>query len=193
VNLVNQKIIAEFFTRLDVAFARPARLYLIGETTQVWEGWRQWTSQFEFTAEIKRENRAAFESAVENVRETLGIEVLEEHPGELIPLPDGYRDRSRSASEEFGKGLKIYHFDPYSVAFRFIARGDEPDYHIALMYLDHGWVTEEKMDMLLAGLLPKFSMETIQQDPAEFRRKYKGLKQMWRALRPGMIHRSDRL
>jgi hypothetical protein len=190
-NLVRQEIIREFITRLDEAFSRPVRIYLIGETTQVWEGWRQWTSQLEFTAEIKQENRAAFEIAVENVRETLEIEALEEHPGELIPLPDGYRDRARSASEEFGKGLKIYHFDPYSAAFRFIARGDDPDYHIVLMYLDHGWIIEEKMDELLAELLPKFSMETIQQDPAEFRRKYKGLKQMWRALRPGMIHHPD--
>jgi len=57
------------------------------------------------------------------------------------------------------------------------------------MYLQQNWITEEEMDALLAELLPKFSMETIQQDPAEFRRKYKGLKQMWRALRPGMVHR----
>lgn len=188
-NLVNQKIIYEFLTRLDSAFGRPARIYLIGETSQVWEGWRQWTSQFEFAAEMVREDRAVFVNAVESARKALGIEVLEEHPGDLIPLPDGYRERARPVRGDFDGKLKIYHFDPYSVAFRFIARGDEPDYHITLMYLQQGWITEEKIDALLTELLPKFSMETIQQDPAEFRRKYKGLKQMWRVLRPGMVHR----
>lgn len=182
-------MIQAFFTRLDAAFGRSARIYLIGETTQVMEGWRRWTSQVEFTAEIAREDRAVFDKAVEKAREALGIEVLEEHPGDLIPLPDGYRERALAVRGDFARRMKIYHFDPYSAAFRFIARGDEPDYHIVLMYLNRGWITEGKLDALLTELLPKFSLETIQQDPAEFRRKYKGLKQMWQALRPGMVHR----
>lgn len=180
-NLVNQQIIHEFLTRLDAVFSRSVCIYFIGETTQVWEGWRQWTFRVELAADIMQEDRSIFDNAVENARAPLGIEVLEEHPGDLIPLPDGYQLRARVVRGDFDGRLKVYHFDPYSAAFRFIARGDEPDYQIALMYLKQGWITEEKMDALLAELLPKFSMETIQQDPAEFRRKYKGLKQMWRA------------
>ncbi|MCK6619219.1 MAG: hypothetical protein HUU32_03290 [Calditrichaceae bacterium] len=180
-NLVNQQKIQEFFARLDEAFGRPARVYLIGETTQVWEGWQEWTAQIEFSAEIAPEKRPAFDTALETVQKALGLEALEEHPGDLIPLPQGHRDRARPAGAQTGKRLEIYHFDPYSAAFRFIARGDEPDYHLVLAYLDRGWITEAQMDALLTELLPKFSMQTIQQDPAEFRRKYKGLKQMWRA------------
>ncbi len=180
-NLLNREMIREFFTRLEEAFAHPGRIYLIGETTQVWEGWREWTAQVEFAAEVASENRSAFEAAVESVREALGVGALEEHPGDLIPLPQGYRERARLAGAETGKRLQVYHFDPYSSALRFIARGDEPDYHLVLAYLDRGWITEEQLDALLAELLPNFSMQTIQQDPAEFRRKYKGLKQMWRA------------
>jgi hypothetical protein len=37
------------------------------------------------------------------------------------------------------------------------------------------------MDRLLEDVLPRFTRETIAQDPAEFRRKYRGLCQMWRA------------
>jgi len=112
-NLVNQNIIREFLSRLDAVFGRPARIYLIGETSQVWEGWRQWTSQFEFAAEINSEDRVDIDNAVEKVRHALGIEVLEEHPGDLIPLPDGYRERARSVRGDFDGRLKIYHFDPY--------------------------------------------------------------------------------
>ena len=47
----------------------------------------------------------------------------------------------------------------------------------------------EELNASLSALLPRFSAETIQQDPAEFRRKYEGLLQMWRAIqsrtRPG--------
>ncbi|MGQ0605151.1 MAG: hypothetical protein ACT4QE_26035, partial [Anaerolineales bacterium] len=90
--------------------------------------------------------------------------------------------RARSIGR-FGE-LQVYHFDPYSVAFRLIARGDEPDYHAVIAYLQPDWLTVGEMDALLADLLPRFTSETIQQDPAEFRRKYKGLLQMWRAAKP---------
>lgn len=187
-------MILEFLTHSDGAFASPGRLYLIGETTQVWEGWRQWTEQIEFTADIAAQDRPAFDEAVRSFRSRLGIEIFEEFPGDLIPLPDGYENRARPPgkieSDELAlKNLRVFHFDPYSVAFRFIARGDEPDYHIVLYFLEHGWITIAEMDALLTGLLPRFSLRTIQQDPAEFRRKYKGLLQMWQALKPGMVHR----
>ncbi len=189
-NLLNREMIREFFTRLDAAFGCPARVYLIGETTQAWEGWREWTRQIEFTAETAGEDRAAFSETARRLAQNLEIEILEEHPGDLVPLPEGYQSRAVASKTAFpGRFLQLYHFDPYSVAFRYIARGDETDYHLALMYLQHGWIVEETMDELLASLLPEFSMETIQQDPAEFRRRYKGLKQMLRALRPGVIHR----
>ena len=111
------------------------------------------------------------------------IHVLEESPVDVIPLPVGYEQRARPIElpEVNGEGcFSLLHFDPYSVAFRFLARGDEQDYRTVLSYLEHGWVTVEEMDAKLGDLLPKFTSETIQQDPAEFRRKYKGLLQMWR-------------
>ena len=121
------------------------------------------------------------------------IPVIHESPGDLIPLPDGHESRARQASGgDFLEHLSLYHFDPYSVAFRFIARGDEPDYHILLTLLERGWVTEEEMDAKLSALLPRFTKQTIQQDPAEFRRKYKGMLQMWRAVPPRTTHRPTR-
>ncbi|MGH6692633.1 MAG: hypothetical protein ACREF4_18345, partial [Gammaproteobacteria bacterium] len=62
-----------------------------------------------------------------------------------------------------------------------LARGDEDDYRTGLTFLRQGWMTVAEMDALLTELLPRFTRETIAQDPAEFRRKYRGLLQMWRA------------
>jgi hypothetical protein len=186
---VTRPVLLDFLARLDAAFAHPGRLYLIGETTHLFEGWRPWTEQVECCAEVTPDDRPAFDQARHDVAADLGIVVLDEAPGDLIPLPDGFDARHRPLDDSPASHLRLFHFDPYSVAYRFIARGDEPDYHLVLAYLDHGWLSFEEMEARLAALLPRFSMETIQQDPAEFRRKYKGLLQMWRAVRPGTTHR----
>ncbi len=189
--LVDRPRLEEFLVRLDAAFGLPGRLYLIGETSQLAEGWRPWVERIELTAEIETADREAFRAALEELAAAMDVEIVDESPGDVIPLPDGYRERARDASVGGDGGrLTIRHFDPYSVALRFIARGDEPDYHLVLAYLSHGWMTVETMDELLQGTLPRFSLRTIQQDPAEFRRKYHGLLQMWQALRPGAVHRA---
>ncbi len=188
-SFVTQTALTAFLRRLDAAFARPGRLLLVGETTLVCQGWRPWTETLEYAAEVAPEDRAAFDRAVAEVAGDLGLALWQESPADVIPLPDGYENRHRPVAGEVTRRLRLYHFDPYSVAFRFIARGDEPDYHLVLTLLDHGWLTVEELEASLATLLPRFSMDTIAQDPAEFKRKYKGLLQMWRAVRPGTIHR----
>ena len=182
---VDRATIETFLTRLGAEFSRPGRLYLIGETTQVYEGWRERTPRLVFAVEAAPEDREHFDEILRQLLELLAqmeIEAFEEAPGDVIPLPAGHAARARSAGR-FG-ALEVYHFDPYSVAFRLIARGDEPDYHAILAFLRHGWLTVAEMTTLLADLLPRFTDETIQQDPAEFRRKFKGLLQMWRAAQP---------
>jgi hypothetical protein len=191
---VDPPALRAFLTRLDASFGRPGRLYLVGETTLLFEGWRAWTDAVEFTAEVEPADRPAFAEAVRRARAEADVDVLEESPADVIPLPDGYAGRARPAgfSAAAGDGapggaaearwLAWCHFDPYSVAFRYLARGDERDYRLILTLLTHGWLTLDEMDRLLDGLLPRFSFQTIQQDPAEFRRRYKGLMQMWRAV-----------
>jgi hypothetical protein len=189
--LVNNPKLLDFLAELDEAFAEPGAVFLIGETTHVLEGWRPWSTQIELTPEVDPAHRAAFEAAATEIAGRMDFDLIIESPADLIPLPEGYQERAVPVPEHVyaGQHLKLLHFDPYSVAYRFIARGDEPDYHIVLMLLDKGWVTKAEMDTRLAALLPAFTSESIQQDPAEFRRKYKGLTQMWNAHRPMMNHR----
>lgn len=193
---INRGTIIDFIGRLRAEFDRPGRLFLIGETSQVFEGWRPRADELTYAADIAPPARPAFDRAVEKIAAELGIDTHDEHPGTLIPLPAGYQQRARRIREaalaEAGTpnpGLEIYHFDPYSVSFRYISRGDEPDYHIVLYYLQNEWVTMPEMEQRLEKLLPEFTFETIAQDPAEFRRKFKGLQQMWQAIRPGITHR----
>lgn len=183
--LVTHATLNEFLVRTADAFRQEGVLYLIGETSQVYESWRGWTAQIDMSSNTP--DQQAFEKASMHVAASMDIDVLDEYPGDLIPLPEGFEHRSRPVAT-IGK-MEVRHFDPYSTAFRFLARGDEPDYHLVLAYLKHGWVELEEMNQLLAQLLPHFSMDTIQQDPAEFRRKYKGLLQMAESIEPGTVHR----
>lgn len=186
---VTRNTLVHFITRLDAAFGRPGRVFLIGESTHVYEGWRGWTRQIELTADVSMGDRREFSRIVSALGADLGVPIFDESPADVIPLPDGFEDRARPVRGPSITHLALHHFDPYSVCFRYIARGDEPDYHLVLTYLDHGWVTLEEMNERLEALLTRFTCEVIQQDPAEFRRKYKGLMQMARAVRPGTTHR----
>jgi hypothetical protein len=178
---VDQATIRAFLHQLNKAFNKPGRLYLTGETSQVVAGWRRWTERLEMASQLALEDEDAFRDTVDRLAAEIEVEVLDESPGDVIPLPTGHEARMRPVKESPGDPLQVYHFDPYSVAFRLIARGDEPDYRAVIAYLEHGWLQVDEMNRLLTGLLPQFTSETIQQDPAEFRRKYRGLLQMWRA------------
>ena len=169
-------------------FSHPGRLYLVGETSQVFAGFRDWAEILEIAGEVDAEHAAELSALMESVAAELGIEMFEESPADVIPLPDGHEERARPI-ESLGGTLELFHFEPYSVSYRFIARGDEPDYHLVLTYLGAGWLSMEELDARLEALLPKFTNETIQQDPAEFRRRYKGLGQMAKAVAPRAIHR----
>ena len=76
-------------------------------------------------------------------------------------------------------GVEIRHLDPYSVVLRLIARGDEPDYVAALEYVRHDWVEPARLEALLGEVVPRMTNQTLAQDPAEFRRKFKGLRQLY--------------
>lgn len=185
--IIDRELLISFLDGLNVAFASPGRFYLIGEASQLFEGWREWIDHGIISVKVLQEDRARFDEAFAIARNRFGLDIIEESPGDLIPLPKGHNDRARSiqlqSCRKLGaNGLRFYHFDPYSVAFRFMARGDEPDYNLVIDFLKHGWLTFEEMEAKLQQLLPEFSYETIQQDPAEFRRKFKGLLQMWKTM-----------
>jgi len=196
--LVTRHELSRLLQALESGLDQPARLFVAGEASLVLEGWREWTDRVVYAAADT--NPPGFEPALERAAAQTGVTVEHEPPADVIPLPEGFEARARVANgwreartETAGPGsaaahaaasqplLRVLHYDPYSVAFRLIARGDEPDYHVVLAFLEHGWLVPEEMDRLLAELLARFSTRTLAQDPAEFRRKYKGLLQMWRA------------
>lgn len=179
--------------------AAPARLYLVSRTSHLVEGWRDRVPAFELAGEA---GRADLGEAVREAGRALGVGLVWESPADVIPLPVGWEERSlgadlsavASAEAEAlmkaarpaltaqggtGNALELRHFDPYSVVLRLIARGDEPDYVAALEYVRHEWVLPARLEGLLGEVVPRMTNQTLAQDPAEFRRKFKGLRQLY--------------
>jgi hypothetical protein len=188
--IVDRTRIEELLAAVEARFDGEGAIQLVGETSQVVEGWRPWTTAVEWWLRVHALDREAVSRAVLEASKETGVSVIDEFPGDVVPLPRGVEERFRDLTLPVRTTrLTVSHFDPYGVCFRFIARGDERDYHLVLGYMHHGWVTEHELTRYVEGLLDHMSFETIQQDPAEFRRKYHGLLQMARALRPGLTHR----
>lgn len=162
------------------ALGGPARLLLVGDASHLADGTRVRATRLVLAADPRVGDPDALRRAVAEAARTLGVTVEWEHPGDVIPLPSGADGRGRPT--DLGvDALDVRHFDPVSAVFRLVARGDEDDYRLALDYLRAGRVTMDTLEAALERTLGQFTMDTIQQDPAEFRRKFRGLRQMWRA------------
>ena len=159
--------------------AGPGRLYLVSRTSHLAERWCDRVPAFELAGDP---GGAELGEAVREAGRALGFDVVWESPADVIPLPVGWEERSRPATiaqADAGTALEVRHFDPYSVVLRLIARGDEPDYVAALQYVLHDWVDPARLESLLSEFLPRMTSQTLAQDPAEFRRKFKGLRQLY--------------
>ena len=68
---VTRDVLIDFIRQLDRGFARPGRLYLIGETSQVFENWRRWTPQVKFSAQVASIDQDAFTEQVRATSRTM--------------------------------------------------------------------------------------------------------------------------
>lgn len=184
---VEGRVAAPTFAKATVD--KPARLYLVSRTSHLAEGWRDRVPALELAGDS---HRPELGDVVREAGRALGVRVVWQSPADVIPLPAGWEERSlgtealaevarpaKIGEGGTGNGLELRHFDPYSVVLRLIARGDEPDYVAALEYVLHGWVEPARLEGLLAEVVPRMTNQTLAQDPAEFRRKFKGLRQLY--------------
>lgn len=181
---LTRKTINDFFSLLKREIHFECEVFLIGDSSLVYKGWQGIADQLEITTNIENSKIHLFDEVLQKFKADTGVEIISESPSEIIPLPVGYEKRVIKIDPEgYGStnGPRFFHFDPYSVSLRFIARGDETDYKMVVKFLQNGWVNFDLMEKMLEELLSAFSFSTIQQDPAEFRRKYKGLTQMFNA------------
>jgi hypothetical protein len=159
--------------------SRTWSLYLVAGTSHLAEGWRDRVPHLELAGDSG--GAGVLGDAVREAAAELDLRLVWESPADVIPLPPGWSERARPVPAGLagaGGSLEVRHFDPYGVVLRLVARGDEPDYVEALEYVRRGWVDLAQLEAALAAVVPRFTSETLAQDPAEFRRKFRGLRQL---------------
>ncbi len=169
--------IERFLQSLGRRITRPGRLYLVGGTTMVYEGLRQQTLYIDISFEVYDQDYSAFVEAVRGLQERLSLNIEEVSPAEFIPLPSGYRERSPFIGR-YGQ-LEVFHFDLYSTALSKIERGTENDFDDVLSLLSNERLELALLTSYFEEIMPRYAVESIKQDPVEYRRKFEILTDMW--------------
>jgi len=174
---VDRQRIERFLVELGKRFRRPGKLFLVGGTTMVYEGFRAQTLDIDLTFDIQAEDHADFVRTVRALKDELDLNVEEVSPGDFIPLPPGYAHRAQFIGR-YGQ-LEVFHFDPYSTALSKIERGTEEDFADVLALLRSGWIEADQLRSLFQRIFPEFETASLKGDPLEFQRKFDALMEMW--------------
>ncbi len=176
---VDQSRIAEFLRRLGEQSRVAGRVYLVGGATVVFEGYRSRTLDIDLTLEATPADEERLVRALRELKDTFSVNVELVSPGDFIPLPAGYRERSEFVGR-FG-GLEVFHFDLYSTALSKIERGTEQDFADVLALLTGQRIAWPKLQDCFAEIMPQYGTRSLKQDPADFEKKFRALEKKWLA------------
>jgi hypothetical protein len=177
---VDRQRILFFLQHLGQRFRKPGRVYLVGGTTLVFEGFRTQTLDVDLTFDVDERDYGEFIQAVRVLKDELAINVEEASPGDFIPLPEGYQNRAHYVGR-FGN-LDVYHFDVYSVALSKIERGRDADFADVTALLEAGWLDFPTLKRYFAEIIPLVGERSLKEDPVEFQRKFAYLENAWTML-----------
>lgn len=174
---VDSERITEFLQRLGEESRVTGRIYLVGGATVVFEGYRSRTLDIDLTLEASPADEDRLLRVLRELKDKYSINVELVSPGDFIPLPAGWRDRSEFVGR-FG-GLDVFHFDLYSTSLSKIERGTEQDYADVLALLRGGRIAWLTLEQHFAEILPQFGRKSLKQDPADFEKKFRALGNKW--------------
>jgi hypothetical protein len=133
------KLIRHALATLGRRFTRPARLFLVGDTSLVSGGLIPDTDRITLTYDVTRAHLGPFLRELARIAQELPVDVVESSPAEVIPLPAGAAGRARRYSR-FGL-IDVQHFDPYSTALVALRRDDAAGVKAVRRLLAAEWIT----------------------------------------------------
>ncbi len=174
---VNRERIERFLRVLGERFKKPGRVYLVGGTTMVWEGFREQSLDVDVTFDVVTADHSSFVQVIAELKNKLSINVEEASPADFIPLPSGANERALFIGR-FGS-LDVFHFDLYSTALSKIARGTQEDLDDVLALVRAKRIERTALEKYYAEIKPRVASESLKQDPQEFERNFQTLWQLW--------------
>jgi hypothetical protein len=170
--------IEHFLERLGQQARLPGRLYLVGGTTMVYEGFRATTMDIDVLVEA--DDSGPLMGAIRSLKDELDLNIEFASPRDFIPLPAGWRERSVYIGR-YGP-LEVFHFDLYSMALSKIERGTERDFQDVLALLRAGRLNMEQLASMFAEILPRVATEGLGgMDPDVFAEHFHYLREQFGA------------
>lgn len=139
--------------------------YLTGGATAVLLGWRATTLDIDIRLEPAQDSVLR---AVQSLKRELAMNIETASPGEFIPLPAGWEERSAPAGRQ-GR-LTFRHFDFYSQALAKLERAHDKDLIDVRELLARGLVDPGRLLALYEEIEPRLH-EFVAIDPGSFRRR----------------------
>ena len=124
--------------------------YLTGGATAVLLGWRRTTLDIDVRFEPEQD---AVMRELQQIKRDLRLNVETASPGEFIPLPRGWEERSPFAGRE--GSLTFRHFDLYAQALAKIERGHERDLVDVRALVDRGYVDRGTLRAMFDEIEPQ--------------------------------------
>ena len=123
--LVDRARIERFFGELGRAFRHPARIYIVGGATLVFENLRRATLDIDVTVEVENAFHGDLMRHIARLKDQIPVNVEQVSPADYIPLPSGWRERCPYVGR-FGQ-VDVFHFDLVSTSLSKLLRGHDTD------------------------------------------------------------------
>lgn len=162
-SLADAERIRAFMRAAGASATREGVCYLTGGATAVLVGWRSTTIDVDIALEPEQDELLR---DLPRIKNELGINVELASPGDFIPLPREWEERSVGVARE--ELLSFAHFDPYSQALSKLERGHAHDLEDVEAMKRLGLVEPARLRELFAEIEPElYRFPAI--DPARFR------------------------
>lgn len=146
-----------------------SRIYFASGTSIVYWGLREKSVDVDLKAEGQGIGRI-----IRKAKQELNINIEPEHPGNFIPLPKLWRDRSPFIKRE--GTVQFFHMDPYSVVISKLARSTSKDLNDVRKLIQSNKVSlDELNDIYFSSSYQEKLQEAFSLDPEAVGEKIKQL------------------
>jgi hypothetical protein len=166
---VTRDRIERVLSELGRRYRGEGRMYLVGGTQMVFMGFRRQTEDIDYAAQLTGDH-GEFVSILRSLIHELDISIEPAWPGDFIPLPHGWGDRSPYVGR-YGR-IDVFTLDPISTALAKIERGSSKDINDALALVHSGLVALSDLIPAFDEIYPRLEREALRADPDDFRRKF---------------------
>ncbi len=179
---VDRAAIEHFLRRLGQLVHHPGRIYLVGGAALVHQqvrGLQATTMDIDLALEVTNEQE--IETAIQQLKRDLDLNVELASPGDFIPLPASWQRQAQYIGR-YGP-LEMFYFDYYSLALSKIERGTERDLQDVELLGHQHLITREGLEAAYQEILPQMGHgRYFNRDAARFVWQYQAVVQrVWGA------------